>query len=49
MVAVRRLLLIAALLGFILGGYVFSAGSAASHAAPMQRIASYCGAVPTPC
>ena len=45
----RRLLLVADLLGSVLGGYVFSAGAQASHAAPMQRTAVYCGAVPTPC
>jgi hypothetical protein len=45
----RRLLLIAALLGSVLGGYVVSAGAVASHAAPTQHTASYCGAVPTPC
>jgi hypothetical protein len=49
MPTLRRLLVIATLLGSVLGGYVFSAGSAAHHATPMQRTASYCGAVPTPC
>ena len=44
----RRLLLIAALLGSLLGGYVFAAGSAASHAAPAgPKIA--CGGAGWPC
>jgi hypothetical protein len=47
--ALRRLLLFAALLGSVLGGYVFSAGRAASHAAPARTAMLCSGGLRTPC
>jgi hypothetical protein len=44
----RRLLLIAALLGSIVGGYLFLAGSAGSHTAPAGP-AIACGGAAWPC
>ena len=49
MVALRRLFLIAALVGSVLGGYVFSAGTATSHAMPARQLADECGGGPIPC
>jgi hypothetical protein len=45
MAALRRLYLVAALLGSILGGYVFSAPTAAAH--PIRT--GPCGGIPWPC
>jgi hypothetical protein len=44
----RRLLLLTALLGSVLGGYVFSVGTAAHHAVP-ERPAIACGGAGWPC
>lgn len=49
MATVRRLLLIAVLLGAIVSGYAFSAGIAASHAVPARQLAGNCPGMPTPC
>jgi hypothetical protein len=48
MAALHRLFLVSALLGSVLGGYVFSVGTAASHAAP-ARPAIACGGIGWPC
>ena len=45
----RRLFVIAALLGTVLGGYLFSVGSAASHHAAPTRPAIACGGAGWPC
>jgi hypothetical protein len=49
MKALRRLLLIATVVGAILGGYVFSVQTASLHAMPARHIASNCPGVPVPC
>jgi hypothetical protein len=49
MLALRRICLLAALLGSVLGGSVFSAAPATAHATAPQQLASECGGVPVPC
>jgi hypothetical protein len=49
MATLRRLLLIAALVGSVLGGYVFSAGTAAVHASQASGPNIPCGGGPFPC
>jgi hypothetical protein len=49
MVALRRLLLLAALLGSVLCGYVFSAGTPALHAAMAGHPNIPCGSGPFSC
>ena len=49
MQTLRRLLLIAALLGSIVGGYVFSASSATAHATLANSPSVPCTSGPTHC
>ena len=49
MKALRRLLLIATVVGAILGGYVFSVQTASLHAMPARQIAGGCPGITAPC
>lgn len=49
MATLRRLLLIATLLGAVVGGYVFSVSTASLHAMPVRQLASQCSGAPIPC
>jgi hypothetical protein len=49
MAAMRRIVLLATLLGSVLSGYVFFTGSASAHAASGQTSLGPCGAGPFWC